>query len=149
MSGGARGRRPGGGRGTPSDEERLLRLEDAVDRLRETAETGTVVVEGARDRSALEWLGVGGHHVSLHTGQPLHAVVEDLAASPPPIVLLLDWDRTGGKVVRALGDGLRGRVPVDEECRRRLATACRCRTLEELPAELTALRRAVHGGPRD
>jgi len=137
------------GRGTPSDEERLLRMEDAVDRLRETAESGTVVVEGARDRSALDWLGVGGWHVSLHKGQPMHAVVEELAACPAPVVLLVDWDRTGGRLARQLLDGLRGRVQVDEECRRRLSVACHCRTLEELPSELTALRRAVHGGPRD
>ncbi len=136
------------GRGTPADDERLVRLEDAVDRLREVAEAGTVVVEGARDRSALDWLGIGGLHVTVHTGRPLHGLVEDLAASPPPIVLLVDWDRTGGRLARQLADGLRGRVPLDEECRRRLAVACRCRTLEELPSELTALRRAVHGGPR-
>lgn len=148
MSRGARVR-GAAGRGTPSDDERLVRLEDAVDRLREVAETGTVVVEGARDRSALDWLGIGGFHVSLHKGQPLHAVVEELAGCPPPIVLLLDWDRTGGRLLRQLADGLLGRVSVDEQCRRRLAVACRCRTLEELPSELTALRRAVHGGPRD
>lgn len=140
--------RPGAGRGTPGDEERLLRLEDAVDRLREAAESGTVVVEGARDLSALDWLGVGGHHVTVHRGKHLHELVEELAACPTPIVLLVDWDRTGGRLMQRLGEGLLGRVQVDTECRRRVAGAARCRTLEELPSELTALRRAVHGTPR-
>lgn len=135
------------GRGTPADEERLRRLEDAIDRLREAAEAGTVVVEGSRDLSALDWLGVGGHHVPVHRGRPLGEVAEGLAACPQPVVLLVDWDRTGGRLVHALADLLRGRVQVDEECRRRIAAACRCRTLEELPAELQALRRAV-AGPR-
>lgn len=136
------------GRGTPGDEERLLRLEDAIDRLREAAEAGTVVVEGTRDLSALDWLGVGGLHITVHRGQPLHALVEELAACPTPVVLLVDWDRTGGRLVQRLLDGLQARVQVDAECRRRLAAATRCRTLEDLPGELTALRRAVHGHPR-
>ncbi|MEK6975217.1 MAG: hypothetical protein AABY18_02610 [Candidatus Thermoplasmatota archaeon] len=135
-------------RGTPADEERLLRLEDAIDRLREAAETGTVVVEGARDLSALDWLGIGGHHVTVHHGAPLAGLVEELASCPVPIVLLVDWDRTGGTLARRLGEGLAGRVAVDVDCRRRLAGATRARTLEELPSELTALRRAVHGAGR-
>lgn len=132
-------------RGTFADEERLLRLEDAVDRLREAAEHGTVVVEGARDLSALDWLGIGGLHVAVHRGRPLHAVAEDLVGCPQPIVLLVDWDRTGGRLVQRLSESLAARVAVDRECRRRLAAACHCRTLEELPTELSALRRAVHG----
>jgi 5S rRNA maturation endonuclease (ribonuclease M5) len=135
-------------RGTPADEDRLRRLEDAIDRLREAAEAGTVVVEGARDLSALDWLGIGGHHVTVHRGHPLAGLVEELAACPAPIVLLVDWDRTGGRLVQRLAEGLQGRVPVDRDCRRRLAAVCHSRTLEEIPAELTALRRAVHGSGR-
>lgn len=135
-------------RGTPGDEERLRRLEEAIDRLREAAEAGTVVVEGARDRSALDWLGIGGLHVTLHRGRPLHGVAEDLVACPTPIVLLVDWDRTGGRLVQRLAEALQGRVQVDLDCRRRLAQAMRGRTLEEVPGELQALRRAVHGPGR-
>jgi 5S rRNA maturation endonuclease (ribonuclease M5) len=135
-------------RGTPADEERLRRLEDAIDRLREVAEAGTVVVEGARDLSALDWLGIGGLHVTVHRGRPIAAFVEELAGCPTPIVVLVDWDRTGGRLVQKLAEGLQGRVPVDRDCRRRLAQACRSKTLEELPSELTALRRAVHGTER-
>lgn len=123
-------------------------MEDAIDRLREIAETGTVVVEGARDLSALDWLGIGGHHVTVHRGHPIAVFVEELAGCPVPIVLLVDWDRTGGRLVQKLAEGLHGRVLVDRECRRRLAGACRSKTLEEVPSELTALRRAVHGTER-
>lgn len=135
-------------RGSPADEERLRRLEDAIDRLREVAEAGTVVVEGARDLSALDWLGIGGHHVTVHRGHPIAGLVEELAGCPVPIVLLVDWDRTGGRLVQKLTEGLLGRVVVDRDCRRRLAAACHSKTLEELPSELTALRRAVHGAGR-
>jgi 5S rRNA maturation endonuclease (ribonuclease M5) len=133
-------------RGTPRDEERLRGLEDAVDRLREAAETGTVLVEGSRDIAALDWLGIGGLHITLHRGMPIAEILEELVQCPPPVVLLLDWDRTGGRLLERLAEELRARVQVDVHCRRRLASACRSRTLEAVPAELSALRRAVHGG---
>ncbi len=123
--------------------ERLMALEKAVERLREEAEGGTVVVEGARDLAALERLGIGGRHVAVHHGRPLPEVLENLAAASPPVILLLDWDRTGGHLFGRLHEGLRSRVRVDAECRRRLATATHCRSLEEVPAELAALREAA------
>jgi 5S rRNA maturation endonuclease (ribonuclease M5) len=123
-------------------EERLEALEAAVERLRETAEYGTVVVEGARDVAALDWLGIGGLHFKVNRGLPLAAVLEELACCPAPVVLLVDWDRTGGRLVRRLEEGLRARVRVDVECRRRLARAAHARSLEDIPAELAALRRA-------
>lgn len=128
------------------DEERLEALERAVERLRETAESGTVVVEGARDVAALDWLGVGGLHVAVQRGQPLPDLMEELVGCPTPVVLLTDWDRTGGRLQSRLAENLAARVQLDVECRRRLAAACHSRTLEEVPSELEALRRAVHGG---
>jgi 5S rRNA maturation endonuclease (ribonuclease M5) len=132
-------------RGTFRDEERLQDFEDAIDRLREAAESGTVVVEGARDVAALDWLGIGGLHVTLHRGKPLAAVLEELVQCPPPVVLLVDWDRTGGRLLEKLEAGLAARVQIDVQCRRRLAAAARNRTLEAIPGELSDLRRAVHG----
>lgn len=128
-------------RGSLDAQERLDRLERAIDLLRETAEAGTVVVEGARDVAALEWLGIGGLHVKVHQGRPLPAVLEDLAQSPSPVVLLVDWDRKGGQLLSLLEGNLRARVQVDLACRRRIAVATRTRCLEEVPAELEALRR--------
>ena len=135
-------------RGTRADEQRLATLEDAIDRLREKAEVGTVVVEGSHDLAALDWLGIGGLHVTAQKGLAVAELVEELVCSPPPIVLLLDWDRAGGRLHVRLFEQLAARVQVDSDCRRRLAAICHCRSLEELPAELEALRRAVHG-PRD
>jgi 5S rRNA maturation endonuclease (ribonuclease M5) len=130
-----------GSRGGDSND-RLDAIEEAVERLREQAEYGTVVVEGQRDVAALEWLGIGGNHVALHQGRTLPAVIEDLAMAPPPVILLVDWDRTGGRLVKNLEENLRARVHVDLECRRRLSRVAHCKCLEDLPAELAALRRA-------
>jgi 5S rRNA maturation endonuclease (ribonuclease M5) len=128
------------------DEQRLEALEEAILHLRHVADEGTVVVEGARDLQALEWLGIGGRHVAIHRGHPLASLADELANSAPPIVLLMDWDRSGGRLQAQLMPQLAARVAVDTDCRRRLASACRSKTLEEVPAELAALRRAVQGG---
>lgn len=133
--------------GRRTEEERLRLLEDAVERLRERAEFGTVVVEGLRDRAALEWLGIGGHHLHLNQGDPMARLLEELAAAPPPVILLMDWDRTGGRLLVNLEQNLRARVVLDIDCRRRLAISCHSRTLEEVPAELEALRRSVGTRP--
>lgn len=132
--------RAGGG---DAQVTRLELLEEALDRLREVAEYGTVVVEGAHDVAALEWLGIGGLHYAMNQGRPMEAVLEELVGSPPPVVLLVDWDRTGGQLMRRLEENLRARVQLDVQCRRRLASACQARCLEEVPAELSALRGQV------
>ncbi|MEK6986364.1 MAG: hypothetical protein AABX89_08315 [Candidatus Thermoplasmatota archaeon] len=126
-----------------TEADRLRLLEDAVERLREQAEFGTVVVEGLRDRAALEWLGIGGIHIHLNQGDPMARLLEELAAAAPPVILLMDWDRTGGRLSAHLEENLRARVQVDIDCRRRFASCCHSKTLEEVPAELEALRRSV------
>jgi 5S rRNA maturation endonuclease (ribonuclease M5) len=122
------------------DEERLRRLESLVESLREAAEYGTVVVEGLRDVSALEWLGIGGRHVALHQGRSLHEVMEDLAGCPPPVIVMVDWDRTGGRLMRTLVDNLGPRIRMDVETRRRFGACLHTRNLEDVPAELSSLR---------
>ncbi len=122
---------------------RLEALEDALDRLRRQAMGNVVVVEGRKDVVALESLGVGGEHVLLNQGLPLLQVLDQLAehARGRQVVVLTDWDRTGGRLCLRVQEALRARVPLDVDLRRRLASACRVRTLEEVPADLAALRR--------
>ncbi len=128
-----------------SDIQRLEDLELGLLRLREAAAGQAVVVEGRRDAVALATLGVGGTHLLLHRGEPLEVFIDRVAAMGEAnhwtIILLTDWDRTGGRLFQRLHQGLAGRVPLDTECRRRLAVACHSRTVEDIPAELASLRR--------
>ncbi len=126
--------------------DRLEHLERALLHLREAAQGGCVVVEGRKDVAALQGLGIGGIHRIINRGQPLQTTIdalveEGVAAGWSRIVLLLDWDRTGGRLLRTLHDGLAGRVPVDIERRKELARVCHCKCVEDVPAEILALRR--------
>lgn len=134
------------GRGpSVADFRRLEELELALLRLRETAAGQAVVVEGLKDDQALETLGVGGTHLLINRGEPVEVFIDRVAAMAEAnnwaIVLLTDWDRTGGRLFQRLHQGLSGRVSLDAECRRRIALAAHSRTVEDLPAELGALRR--------
>lgn len=124
----------------PSDEERLERLERWLERFREEADAATVVVEGSRDLEALARLGIGGHQVAVHKGRGLEYVVEELCLAPQPVILLVDWDRTGSRLHARMVDELRARVRLDTDTRRRLVALVHVRSFEEVPAELAALR---------
>ncbi len=58
-----------------------------------------ILVEGKRDRMALEELRFTGDVKLLNRGWPIEKVVVDLIEnySEKPIILM-DWDRTGGRV---------------------------------------------------
>lgn len=132
--------------------ERLEELESALLELRERAAGSAVLVEGRRDSDALEGLGVGGTHLLLNTGVSVQVRIDqvaELAAGTdwPRLIVLMDWDRTGGRLQDTLVRGLAGRVPLDIDARRRVAVASRVKSVEELPAELGALRRQVAGRP--
>jgi 5S rRNA maturation endonuclease (ribonuclease M5) len=127
-------------------QARLEALEEALLYLRVEAAGSIVVVEGVNDRAALERLGVGGLPVVVHQGKTLQAFMDALVelaeeVDRHQVVVLVDWDRTGGRLFQRLREGLQARVRLETESRRRLATCCHVRSLEEVPGELAALRR--------
>lgn len=95
--------------------------------LREFEGPGTVIlVEGTRDRSALVGLGVRAPIRIVHGGLSLADLAASLTGRSRRVVILTDWDRSGGQLAHRLemlvGDG---RHRVDLETRRDLARALR------------------------
>lgn len=133
--------------------QRLQELEAAIEHLRQTCEGEVgVVVEGRNDVQALKKLGVGGTAWTVNLPGTIEDLVDTLAREAQEkgwqaVVILTDWDRTGGRLARRLHDGLVGRVPVDMDARRRLASVCHAHCVEHLPGELEGLRGQVH--PRE
>ena len=131
--------------GHVADARRLEEFENLLLELRQGAAHQIVVVEGDRDVQALRDLGIGGEHRKVHAGRSLEVWIDELAASAGGrnVLLLLDWDRTGRRLATRLEQGLRARVRVDMSWRKRLAGLTRCKCLEDVPAELAALRRGM------
>lgn len=131
--------------GVVNPTERLQALEVVLDDLRQAAAGAAVIIEGRRDDEALEALGIGGVHLRVHTGVPLEARIDEIAtlaeaAGWRHVLLLTDWDRTGGRLATRLEQGLAARIRVDTEMRRRLARATQAVCIEDVPGDLASLR---------
>jgi len=95
--------------------------------LVESEVPGTVVVvEGERDRRSVRRLGLAGPVVAVHGGKTLSETAQRLAAESHHVIVLTDWDGTGGRIARRLKEFLAAeRLALDLDYRRRLAGALR------------------------
>ncbi|MDP7002305.1 MAG: hypothetical protein QF911_01855 [Candidatus Thalassarchaeaceae archaeon] len=112
-----------------------------------------VVVEGIKDERALRALGFTGIVERINRGWDRSRLVAFLHSEycfptptdgGPPLILLMDWDRTGGRLQTSLRERLMAfDMPVDEELRMVLLKAMKPegRTVESL------LPHSTHLGP--
>lgn len=73
-----------------------------VKELRDTNKA--IIVEGEKDRKALERLGI--NNVFPLNGKPLFAFIEQLAKNEKEVIILTDLDREGKKLYGTLSSGL-------------------------------------------
>lgn len=130
------------------DVQRWQALEDLLLRLRRRLDGALLVVEGRRDREALQWLGFE-DIVLVHQGKSLPDVADLLVAQAAGagVTLLLDQDRTGKRLQRQLVDLLAGRAKPDLVTAKELFRLVHCRCVEDIPAELASLRRRFGAKP--
>jgi 5S rRNA maturation endonuclease (ribonuclease M5) len=83
------------------DGERSRELARLLRELARLSETVPIVVEGRRDVQALRRLGVPGRILTLHRGKGLYEVALELDLEEQ-VVLLLDWDARGERLLRSL-----------------------------------------------
>ncbi len=126
---------------------RLEALDLAIQALVEAAEESPVLVEGPRDLAALRELGVAGDVRVVNRGDTLVAVVESLQRDGVRVVILLqDWDRTGGRLQRRLRELFEAHaIRVVDEHRLALLRAVgnEARDVESIPRVRARLRAAV------
>lgn len=126
--------------------ERLDRLEGLLERLRRANATTPILVEGANDRAALEELGCRGQILLAHDGEPLIETADRLAREHDHVILLLDWDRTGGSIHHRVKEVLETHaVDCEVDFRRELARLAtkETRAVEDLPMVLRHLRQRI------
>ena len=103
-----------------------------------------ILVEGLRDEKALRALGFTGIVERVNRGWDRSRLVaylhetygtRNIVDKRPALILLMDWDRTGGRLQKALRDQLMAMdMPVDEELRTVLLRVMKpeARTIEAL-----------------
>lgn len=114
--------------------ERLDDLDALIAELREANQSTPVLVEGPRDAAALKKLGLAGEIRSLHGPGTVLEEADRAASELDALILLTDWDRTGGALAKRLRDNLKGRLDLDTAFRRRLARSVGVKCVEDLPA---------------
>lgn len=132
-------------------EERHERLQRCLEDLREANHDAPILVEGTRDVRALRELGLAGEIRVYNAGEPLHAVADRLVRAHRRLIVLFDWDRTGGHLVRRLQEHLAAQADLDLEFRKEFALVSQVKCVEDLPAavRLWSRRAAATSGRKD
>ncbi len=78
-------------------------LKYQIEYLRRESETTAVLVEGNRDRLALEYFRVKN---VVTISKPLYEIVEEISSEYKKCILLLDLDKAGNKLYKRLKDDL-------------------------------------------
>ncbi len=111
-----------------------------------------IIIEGRRDRIALQAMGFTGPNEQVNRGWDLAKFVTYIFETygilnkvdqGPSVILLMDWDRTGGRLQRKLSERLMAfGMRVDNETRMGLLRAMKPegRTVEGLKAHAEKLR---------
>ena len=98
-----------------------------------------ILVEGQRDEAALRSLGFTGPIEKLNRGWTVDRVVVYIVEEYGNCIVLMDWDRTGGRLQRKLMDSMIGLdIKPSDILRRSLSKAMKPDTMcvEDLPSFL-------------
>ena len=98
-----------------------------------------ILIEGKRDETALRILGFEGPIEKLNRGWSVEKVVAYLNSNYESCIILMDWDRTGGRLQKKIIDLMTGmEIKISDELRKVLSKAMKpdTRCVEELPSFL-------------
>lgn len=111
-------------------------LEEAIE---ENEEGSVVLVEGRRDEIALRALGFTGPIEKLNRGWPVEKIIAYIDEKYESCILLMDWDRTGGRLQKKIVESMTGlEINVSDELRQVLSKAMKpdTRCVEDLTSFL-------------
>ena len=119
-------------------------LEKALSELREDNKKIPIIVEGDKDREALQRLEVMGIIISVNSGISLTDFCDRLARKYKEIIILTDWDRRGGYLCHTIRKNLEGRVNCNTHYREIFAKNAMIRTVEGLPSWISTMREKIN-----
>jgi 5S rRNA maturation endonuclease (ribonuclease M5) len=122
------------------DIDRAERLREVIEYLQEINKRVPVIVEGKKDASALRSLGLTGDIITLHNGSGLYDFCDNIAERFHRVILLLDWDRKGEDLNRALSKHLRGHWEEYSSFRELFRVLCQ-KEIKDIEGIPTLLRR--------
>jgi 5S rRNA maturation endonuclease (ribonuclease M5) len=127
-------------------DETLEGLTELLDELDKASITNPIIVEGIRDKEALQELGVNGQIIVLNDGTSILNTCERLSEKWHMAIILTDWDRKGGQLARMLMDALEScDMKHDTKFRAKLSRLAKkeIKDVESLPGFIKRLKSAV------
>lgn len=92
----------------PLDWERSEKIREVLHYLYEINKLVPIIVEGKRDKKALNDIGFDGEIITLHSGKSIYEFSENIANRFDKVVLLFDWDEKGEELYSKIGEHLNG-----------------------------------------
>ena len=129
-------------------KEALEQLTQILEELESRSEDVVLLVEGRRDRGALNLLGVRGEIIQVQTSDGILGIAEDLALRHKKAVILTDWDRKGGQLCLLLKNAMKANgVDFEADTRLRLVriVSGEIKDVESLPSFFSRLVAQVEG----
>ena len=123
-------------------EEQAEELVRVLARLKDESDMHPIIVEGRKDERALREMGISGTVLRLDSGSSVFNFCESLTGEYAKVIILTDWDRKGGRLARALRDGLTANgIMYDDELRKQIAFLARkeVKDVEGLPKLLSKI----------
>ncbi|MCI0469263.1 MAG: AAA family ATPase, partial [Nitrospirae bacterium] len=90
------------------DLDRAERLRDTLKSIIEINKEIPIIVEGKKDLNALKKMGFTGEIIALHSGMGIYEFCEDIAERFHRVILLLDWDDAGERLLKTIAEHLNG-----------------------------------------
>jgi 5S rRNA maturation endonuclease (ribonuclease M5) len=129
-------------------KEALEQLTTILEELESRSADVVLLVEGKRDRGAMNLLGVSGEIIQVQTCDGILGIAEDLALRNRKAIILTDWDRKGGQLCLLLKNALRANsVEFEATTRSRLVNIVsgEIKDVESLPSFFSRLVAQVEG----
>ena len=112
-------------RGTMTEEERLEAIQALLERISDLSVDHVLVIEGMKDREALNSLGISGDMFLVQSSGGPVCAAEYIESHGGKAVILTDWDRRGDTLCQQISEMTGNSPEVDTQIRRELAGLCR------------------------
>ena len=127
-------------------EKTLEEINKVLLELKEENKIIPIIVEGEKDKQALNKLEINGKIIRYNVGMSVSNFCDKIAKDYKKVILLTDWDRKGGYLCSTIKKNLESRVKINTEFRKFFAKKSMIRTIEGLPSWIESLKKKVEEG---
>jgi len=127
-------------------EERLERMLELIEELKEENFNMPIIVEGKKDVKALKGLGIKGEIIILNTGDTIFHFCETYSKQYKSALIFTDWDKKGGNLCWRLREGFSANeVKYNDKLRGEIArlSSKEIKCVEALPKFIENLRYTI------